>query len=70
MGMAKSLGVSPDYVLAMTYENFLLYGYATPTYDFEERKKEEEWDESLDASNPENFKSRRSGNEEEFIKAI
>lgn len=52
--MVKNLGVSPDYVLnEMSYENLIMYGNATPTYDSE--KTEEKWDDSLDANNPANF---------------
>lgn len=63
--MCKTLGVTPDYVLNMTYENFLMYGYATPTYDFDDDKNE--WDERKDANNPNNF---TSSDKEEFIKII
>jgi len=52
--MVKNLGVSPDYVLnEMSYENLIMYGNATPTYDSE--RTEEKWDDSLDANNPANF---------------
>lgn len=37
----------------MTFENLLLYQRATPLYD---DKKEDDWDESKDANNPDNFK--------------
>jgi hypothetical protein len=54
LGMVKNLGVSPDYVLnEMSYENLIMYGNATPTYDSE--RTEEKWDDSLDANNPANF---------------
>ncbi len=45
----------------MSYENLVLYGCATPQYDDE---KEEEWDDRLDANNPDNFSNE---NEEEFV---
>lgn len=46
----------------ISYENLLMYGAATPQYDDE---KEPEWDESKDASNPDNFKDETD--EEVFI---
>lgn len=61
LGMCKNLGVSPDYVLyEMTYENLIMYGYATPTYD-EEDEKGIKFDESKDANNPDNFKHLKAG---------
>lgn len=58
LGVCKNLGVTPDYVLhSMTYENMIMYGFATPTYDDEK----DDWDESLDANNPENFKGASEG---------
>ena len=64
---AKNLGVSPDYVLnEMSYINVLMYGYATPRYDSRKDKKKEEWDDSIDANNPDNFKS--DNDEEEFVR--
>ena len=65
MGMCKTLGVSPDYVLNMTYENFLMYGYATPTYDTDD--EENNWDASKDANNPDNFEVE---GKEEFVKSF
>lgn len=32
----------------MTYENLIMYGYATPSYD----PDEQDWDEDIDANNP------------------
>lgn len=50
--MASNLGVTPDYILyEVTWENLILYGYATPSYLDEDSK--EDWDPSLDANNPE-----------------
>ena len=61
-GWAKLLNTPPNYVIyEMSYENLLMYGYAAPSYDDEET---EEWDESLDANNPDNFDDNE---EEEFI---
>lgn len=52
LGMCKNLKVTPDYILYnMTYENLLLYGYATPVYDPDDK---EEFDESIDANDPKN----------------
>lgn len=60
-GWAKLLNTTPDYVLyEMSYENLLMYGYAAPSYDDEE----DDWDESLDANNPDNFDDNE---EEEFV---
>lgn len=64
---AKNLGVSPDYVLnEMSYLNVLMYGYATPQYNFKKDKEQRKWDDSLDANNPDNFKS--DSDEEEFVR--
>ncbi|MCQ2257827.1 MAG: hypothetical protein MJZ41_07540 [Bacteroidaceae bacterium] len=38
----------------MSYRNLTLYISALPSYDSED-KKEDKWDESLDANNPSNF---------------
>lgn len=49
LGMCKNIGCTPDYVLyEMTYENLIMYGYATPSYDPDEK----DWDEDIDANNP------------------
>lgn len=42
----------------VTFENLLLYQRATPLYDDEK----DDWDESKDANNPDNFKD-----SEEFV---
>lgn len=63
-GWAKLLNTTPGYVLyEMSYENLLMYGYAAPSYDDEEA---EEWDDRLDANNPDNFND-NADEEEEFI---
>lgn len=63
---AKNLGVSPDYVLNdLSYINMLMYGYATPEYDYN-KKDEKDWDDRLDANNPDNFKNKNT--EEEYIR--
>lgn len=66
MGMCKTLGVSPDYVLNMKYENFLMYGYATPTYDSDEGDGDT-WDQAKDANDPSNFAAIEG---EEIVKTI
>ena len=49
------MNLTPDYVLyEMSYENLILYSRAAPHFD-DEGEKEIEWDESMDANNPENF---------------
>lgn len=59
LGMCKNLGVTPDYVLhGMTYENLIMYGYATPTFDDDDSTA---FDESKDANNPNNFKNLKEG---------
>ena len=47
----------------MSYENLLLYTAATPQYDDEK----DEWDDSIDANNPDNFKNTNE-EEEEFVR--
>lgn len=65
--MSKNLDAPLDYILnEMSYENLIMYGYSIPSY--EPRKKgEKEWDESLDASNPDNFKN-SNDEEEEYVR--
>ena len=47
----------------MSYQNLLMYSAATPHYDDEK----DEWDDSIDANNPDNFKNTNE-DEEEFIR--
>lgn len=62
LGWAKNLNVSPDYILYdISYENVIIYTRATPQYDDEKQ----EWDERLDANNPNNFNN--DSDEEEFV---
>lgn len=64
-GWAQALHATPDYILhGISYENLLLYSQASPSYDTD-KKPEEEWDESIDANNPDNFKSKNDNDEEE-----
>lgn len=71
-GWAQALHATPDYILhGISYENLLLYSQASPSYNTD-KKQEEEWDESIDANNPENFKSKNykddnDDEEEEYI---
>lgn len=53
--MSKNLGISPDYILnELSYENLIMYGYSLPTYNSD--GETDEWDDSIDANNPDNFK--------------
>ena len=57
------LNTTPEYVLyEMSYENLILFSHAVPVYDDE---KEVEWDDSIDANNPDNFND--NNDEEEFV---
>lgn len=50
-------GTTPDYILhGISYQNLLLYNSASPSYDLEKKSEEREWDDRLDANNPDNFK--------------
>lgn len=67
--MCKNLGVTPEYVLHnMTYQNVMLFSHATPTYESKKEDKKGnkngtqwEWDDSLDANNPDNFNDEPTG---------
>jgi hypothetical protein len=64
--MSKNLGVSLDYILnEMSYENLIMYGYAIPSYE-PKSKEEKDWDDRLDANNPNNFN--HSNEEEEYVR--
>lgn len=53
--MSKNLGISLDYILnELSYENLIMYGYSLPTYNSD--GETDEWDDSIDANNPDNFK--------------
>lgn len=55
--------MSIDYVLnEMSYENILMYTHAMPSYDSD--NESDEWDESIDANNPDNF----NGKDEEYVR--
>lgn len=45
----------------MSYQNIIMYGAATPSYDDEK----DDFDDSIDANNPDNFKT---NDEEEFVR--
>lgn len=47
----------------MSYANLIMYGHAAPYYD----DVEDDWDESLDANNPDNFNN-DNDEEEEFVR--
>ena len=60
------LGMTPETVLYdISYKNLMMYGYASPNYDDDENDDKPEWDESLDANNPDNFKSKDGDGDDE-----
>ena len=62
LGACKNLRVTPEYVLhELTYENLVMFGYATPIFDPDEHKKEEDWNPALDANDPDNNKEQGDG---------
>ena len=63
-GWAQALHATPDYILhGISYENLLLYSQASPSYNTD-KKQEEEWDDSIDANNPDNFKSKNDNTDD------
>lgn len=66
-GWAQSLNATPEYILhEISYQNLVLYSSAAPSYSSKE--KEEEWDDSIDANNPDNFNgSQYTDEDEEFV---
>lgn len=60
-----------DVLYTWSFENLLLFSRATPSYDTdsEEEEKEEEWDERLNANNPDNFSINENSDteDEEYI---
>lgn len=66
VGWAKNLNTTPEHVLyEMSFENMILYSAATPAYGDEQS----DWDDGLDANNPDNFKKTKNGtNEEIFVR--
>ena len=53
---AQMFHTTPDYILhGISYQNLLLYNKAIPTYNTDPKKEEKEWDDRLDANNPDNF---------------
>ena len=61
--MSKNLGLTPDYILnELSYENLIMYGYSLPSYDT--GSEAEEWDDSIDANNPDNFNDLEAEEEE------
>lgn len=54
--MSKGLGMSIREVLyEHSYQQLLLFSSTLPTYDFDSSKKDDKWDDSLDANDPSNF---------------
>lgn len=65
-GWTQTFHATPDYILhGISYQNLILYGNAAPAY-ITKTAEEEEWDDSIDANNPDNFKTDED-EEEEFI---
>lgn len=59
----QAFHTTPEYILhGISYENLILLSSAAPNYDIKDNS--EEWDESIDANNPDNF---NNNEEEEFI---
>lgn len=59
-----------DVLYTWSFENLLLFSRATPSYETDsEEEKEEEWDERLDANNPDNFSINENSDteDEEYI---
>ncbi len=52
----------------MSYENATLYGYAAPYYDYDKDNRKDEWNDSIDANNPENFKQIKQDSEEIYVR--
>lgn len=48
----------------ISYENLLLYSKATPCYD----DVKDDWDSTIDANNPDNFKGTADNNEEVYVR--
>lgn len=62
-GWTQSFYTTPEYILhGISYKNLILLNAAAPSYY--SGAKEEEWDDSVDANNPENF---NNDQEEEYI---
>ncbi len=56
------MNTTPDYILyEMSFMNAVMYSAATPAYNDER----DDWDESIDANNPKNFKNT---NEEVYVR--
>lgn len=59
--LSRIFETTPDYVLYdISYANLVMYGAAVPSFDDEK----DDWDDSIDANNPDNFKN---SDEDEFI---
>lgn len=55
--LSQITGISiHDVLYTWSFENLLLFSRATPSYETNNEEKEKiEWDDRLDANNPENF---------------
>lgn len=59
--LSRIFETTPEYVLyEISYANLIMYGAAVPSFDDEK----DDWDDSIDANNPDNFKN---SDEDEFI---
>lgn len=69
--LSQITGISiHDVLYTWSFENLLLFSRATPSYDTDsEEEKEEEWDERLNANNPDNFSINENSDteDEEYI---
>lgn len=53
--------LTPDYILyEMSYTNVALYSSIIPSYDEKKKKKDQDFDSSKDANNPDNFKTEQN----------
>jgi hypothetical protein len=54
--MSKAYRLAPDYILyQMSYINVALYSSVLPSYDEKKKENEQDFDESKDANDPDNF---------------
>lgn len=61
----QAFHTTPEYILhGISYKNLILYSSAAPSYG-DTKDGDDEWDDSIDANNPDNFNN--TNDEEEFI---
>lgn len=61
----QAFNTTPEYILhGISYKNLILYSSAAPSYG-DTKDGGDEWDDSIDANNPDNFNNNEE--EEEFI---